>query len=109
MPDANIGLRYVHGYRAYDTRNNVKWTKHGFVLYHIGTLGVVLGSSTIFAKKDLGAESVSSYSPSKKTSEFGQEAPLDKQTFFVQHERDIVSIAVHPNVTPFMLQPHSRE
>ncbi len=98
MPDANISLRYVHGYRTYDTRNNVKWTKHGFVLYHVGALGVVLGSSTAIAKRD--TESVESYSPAKHGggSETGQEGVFDRQTFFVQHERDIVSLAIHPNV-----------
>eukprot|EP01022_Parablepharisma_sp_SALTPOND_P009431 TRINITY_DN1391_c0_g1_i1.p1 TRINITY_DN1391_c0_g1~~TRINITY_DN1391_c0_g1_i1.p1 ORF type:complete len:2151 (-),score=139.11 TRINITY_DN1391_c0_g1_i1:21-6473(-) len=67
LPDANIKIKYVHGYRAYDTRNNVKWTKNGCVLYHTAGLGVVLRPDN------------------------------NAQTFFVQHERDIVSIAIHPN------------
>jgi len=67
LPDANIQIKYVHGYRSYDARNNVKWTKSGCVLYHSAALGIVL-------------------SPSQNT-----------QSFFIQHERDIVSIAIHPN------------
>jgi len=67
MPDANISAKFVYGYRSYDTRNNVKWTKHGSVLYHTGALGIVLDPSN------------------------------NSQTFFVQHERDIVSLAIHPN------------
>lgn len=67
MPDANIAIGYVHGYRAYDTRNNVKWTKHDEILYHTGALGILLNFEN------------------------------NSQSFFVQHERDIVSLAIHTN------------
>ena len=67
MPDANITIKHVHGYRSYDTRNNVKWAKHDMVIYHTGALGIVLDPET------------------------------NNQTFFVQHERDIISLAIHPN------------
>lgn len=67
LPDANVAIKYVHGYRAYDTRNNLKWTKSGSVLYHTGGLGVVLN-------------------PVANT-----------QSFFIQHESDIMSLAIHSN------------
>jgi len=58
----------VHGYRSFDTRNNVKWTKNGTVLYHTAALGIVLD-------------------PDK-----------NEQSYFIRHEEDIVSLAIHPNV-----------
>lgn len=67
MPDANITLSYVHGYRCYDARNNVKWTKNQHVVYCAGALGIVL------------------------------DPIANEQTFFVQHERDVLSLAMHPN------------
>ena len=79
MPDANISIKYVHGYRSYDTRNNLKWTKHGCVLYHTGALGIVLDPNE------------------------------NKQTFFIQHERDIVSLAIHPNVLIYCVLFIARE
>lgn len=67
MPDGNISLHYVHGYRYYDTRNNVKWTKSEHVIFNAGALGIVLNPRN------------------------------NEQSFFVQHERDIISLAMHPN------------
>ena len=67
MPDANIVIKYVHGYRAYDTRNNVKWTKNNEILYHTAALGILLNLEA------------------------------NAQSFFVQHVKDIVSLAIHPN------------
>ena len=67
LPDANVTIKYVHGYRAYDTRNNLKWTKSGSILYHTAGLGVVLNPTS------------------------------NRQSFFIQHEKDIMSLAIHSN------------
>lgn len=38
----DIELDYVHGYRSYDSRNNVKYLKNGSIVYHTAGLGVVM-------------------------------------------------------------------
>jgi len=58
----------VHGYRSFDTRNNVKWTKSGSIVYHTAGLGIVL------------------------------DIEKNEQSFFIKHDNDIVSLAMHPNV-----------
>jgi microtubule-associated protein-like 6 len=68
LPDANIKIKYVHGYRSEDVRNNVKWAKNGSVLYHTAALGILL------------------------------DYDKNIQTFFNQHTHDIISLAIHPNV-----------
>ena len=72
MPDGNLQIRYVHGYRSFDTRNNVKYCKNGEIVYHTASLGVVLDPETKPDTKELG------------------------QTYFNLHEEDIVSLAIHP-------------
>ena len=43
VPDENLQLRYVHGYRGFDTRNNLKYTKSadGEIVYTAAGLGIV--------------------------------------------------------------------
>lgn len=67
-PKENLKLKYVHGYRSFDTRDNVKYTYNGNVIFSAAALNVVLNKE-------------------KNT-----------QTFFDLHEEDIVSLDIHPNV-----------
>jgi len=57
----------VHGYRAKDCRNNLRYLKNGKIVYHAAALGIVLDSS-------------------KNT-----------QKFFDEHFDDITAFALHPN------------
>ena len=70
-PAENIKkLRYVFGYRSFDTRMNLKYTaEENKIVYHTAALGVVLDKKT------------------------------NKQQYFTNHEEDIVSLAIHPNGT----------
>lgn len=66
-PEANLSLVKVHGYRGYDSRNNLKFTSTGKALFPAAGLGIVMDTET-------------------KT-----------QEFFSMHDDDVVSIAIHPN------------
>ena len=68
-PSENIKkLHYVFGYRAFDTRMNVKYTGvEDEIVYHTAALGIVMNKKT------------------------------NKQRYFTNHEEDIVSLAIHPN------------
>lgn len=68
-PQQNLRkLRYVFGYRAFDTRMNIKYTcDPNKIVYHTAALGVVLDKLN------------------------------NTQQFFTNHEEDIVSLAIHPN------------
>ena len=41
-PEANLELEYVHGYRCHDTRNNLRYTPSGKLVYHTAGVGVIL-------------------------------------------------------------------
>lgn len=41
-PDATLELEYVFGYRCHDTRNNLRFSKDGKVVYHTAAVGIVL-------------------------------------------------------------------
>lgn len=41
-PDASLELEYVYGYRCHDTRNNLRYTPSGKILYHTAGVGIVL-------------------------------------------------------------------
>jgi len=41
-PKESLRLKYVFGYRAFDTRMNVKYTSEGKIVYHTAAVGVVL-------------------------------------------------------------------
>ena len=66
-PEATLSLLKVHGYRAYDSRNNLKFTDSGKALFPAAGLGIVM---------DL----------AHKT-----------QNFFTMHDDDVVSVAIHPS------------
>ena len=71
QPNQNLKrLKYVFGYRAFDTRMNIKYTADdNKIVYHTAALGIVLDKTT------------------------------NTQTYFTHHEEDIVSLAIHPNGT----------
>jgi hypothetical protein len=41
VPDDELYLRWVHGYRALDSRNNLRYNNKGEVVYPTAALGVV--------------------------------------------------------------------
>ena len=68
-PDACLDLEYIHGYRCEDTRNNLRYTQQGKVVYHTAAVGVVLDTANT------------------------------SQKHFFEHTDDIISLAIHPNMT----------
>ena len=40
-PSASLEIDYVHGYRCFDTRNNIKYTKEGDLIYHTAAIGIL--------------------------------------------------------------------
>lgn len=45
-PDATLQLEYIHGYRCHDTRNNLRYTATGEIVYHAAAVGIVLNPKT---------------------------------------------------------------
>ena len=41
-PSMGLELEYVHGYRCFDTRNNLRYTNEGNVIFHSAAVGVVM-------------------------------------------------------------------
>lgn len=41
-PDANLELEFVHGYRSFDTRNNIFFIDENSILFHTAAIGVVM-------------------------------------------------------------------
>jgi microtubule-associated protein-like 6 len=37
-----LDLEYIYGFRCYDTRNNIKFTANGEVVYPMAAVGVAL-------------------------------------------------------------------
>ena len=67
-PDQNLSLQYAHGYRSFDTRNNLKYTSDPTKLvYTTAALGVVLD------KED------------------------NTQEFFMGQDDDVVCLDIHPD------------
>lgn len=66
-PDGNMKLLYAHGFRSFDTRNNLKYVTKDDVVFSTAALGVVLNK------------------------------PTNTQKFFNMHPEDIVSLAIHPS------------
>jgi len=71
-PKVDLTLEYVHGYRAKDCRNNLRYLKNGGIVYHAAALGIVLDP------------------PSSNN-------PVPTQRFFNLHTDDITAMDVHPN------------
>ena len=67
-PEIEIQLEQVHGYRCHDTRNNIRYTQSGDIVYHAASVGIVKGK-----KKD------------------------DLQKFFFGHTDDITCIDSYEN------------
>uniref|UniRef100_A0A671R5K6 HELP domain-containing protein n=1 Tax=Sinocyclocheilus anshuiensis TaxID=1608454 RepID=A0A671R5K6_9TELE len=65
-PDEGLRLQFVHGYRGCDCRNNLFYTQAGEVVYHVAAVAVV-------------------YNRQQHT-----------QRFYIGHDDDILSLAVHP-------------
>lgn len=66
-PEENIALVKVHGYRSFDSKNNLKYTAGGQVVYPAAALGIVMDPVT------------------------------RQQKFFSMHDDDVVCLAIHPN------------
>lgn len=41
-PNGNLNIKYAHGFRSFDTRNNLYYTNKNEVAYTTAALGVVL-------------------------------------------------------------------
>lgn len=65
-PQGNLTLKYAHGFRSFDTRNNLKYINQNEVLFTTAALGVVLNKQA------------------------------NTQSFFNMHEEDVVALAIHP-------------
>ena len=63
-----LSLDFIHGYRGFDTRNNLHYLPDGDLVYHAAGAGVVLSTSN------------------------------GVQSFYLEHTDDIISLAVnqHP-------------
>lgn len=66
-PNGNLKLKYAHGFRSFDTRNNLKYVSQNEIAFTTAALGVALNKST------------------------------NTQRFFNLHEEDVVSMAMHPS------------
>ncbi|ETW00430.1 hypothetical protein, variant [Aphanomyces invadans] len=44
LPPVNLSLEWVYGYRAHDTRNNVRYTASGDIVYFVSRHGIVYNS-----------------------------------------------------------------
>ena len=72
-PNESLKLKYIHGYRGFDSKNNVKFTSSGDVLFHSAAVDIVLNIKE------------------------------NTQSFFNHHRDDIVSQAIHPNVNILLI------
>lgn len=66
-PDSGVKLQFVHGYRGHDCRNNLFFTPHNKMVYHIAAVGIVYNSET------------------------------HHQRCYVAHTDDILCLAIHPS------------
>ena len=66
-PQESLKLLKVHGYRSFDSRNNLKYTASGNIVYPAAALGVVMNLES------------------------------REQQFFSMHDDDVVCLAIHPN------------
>ena len=66
-PNTNLKLKWAHGFRSFDTRNNLKYAADGSVVFTTAGVGVV------------------------------QNLANNTQEFFNLHKEDIVAMAIHPD------------
>jgi HELP motif len=71
-PTESLTLKYVHGYRCFDSRNCAKWKKDS-------------DTEVVFVSAALGVKMDTSFTP-------------QKQTFFNVHDEDLVSFDLHPHL-----------
>ncbi|MCQ2819417.1 MAG: EF-hand domain-containing protein, partial [archaeon] len=67
LPDAQLELEWVHGYRCHDTRNNLRYNIDGDIVYHTAAVGIVYNKDR------------------------------HEQKFLNEHFDDITALAIHPN------------
>ncbi|KAJ8392415.1 hypothetical protein AAFF_G00075400 [Aldrovandia affinis] len=72
-PEERLRLQFVHGYRGWDCRNNLFYTQAGEVVYHVAAVAVVYNRQQ------------------------------HSQRFYLGHDDDILSLAVHPSRTTWLL------
>ena len=72
-PKEGLKLKYIHGYRGFDTKDNVKFTSTGNIIFHSAAADIVMNVND------------------------------NTQTFFTGHDEDIVSLSIHPNVTRIII------
>ncbi|KAM3930547.1 echinoderm microtubule-associated protein-like 6 isoform 4-T4 [Leptodactylus fuscus] len=65
-PEESLKLKFVHGYRGYDCRNNLFYTQTGEVVYHVAAVAVVYNRLQ------------------------------HSQRLYLGHDDDILSLAIHP-------------
>ena len=41
-PNADLNLEFVHGYRCFDTRNNIYYIDEDNILFHSAAVGIVM-------------------------------------------------------------------
>ncbi|RLN68841.1 hypothetical protein BBJ28_00002720 [Nothophytophthora sp. Chile5] len=70
-PDTRLELERVHGYQAQTASNNARYDSNGKVVYHAAALGIIFDKAT------------------------------QRQTFFKNHDDDVVALCAHPNGTTF--------
>ncbi|OQR86640.1 microtubule-associated protein [Achlya hypogyna] len=68
MPTDHLEIEWVYGYRGHDCRNNIKYTKQGRIVYPVAKIVVVF------------------------------ETKSWSQRHFKEHQDEILSIAMHPNL-----------
>ena len=66
-PENNLTLKWAHGFRSFDTRGNLRYTKNGNIVFTTAGVGVVYDKNA------------------------------HKQEFFNMHHEDIVAMALHPD------------
>ena len=89
-PSSNLELEWVHGYRGYDTRNNLTYADScgNQIFFHAAGVGIV---QTIDR-----SESESTTTGNRKGNSMGSKAA---QHFFGEHSDDIISMATRPTST----------
>ncbi|KRX05725.1 WD40-repeat-containing domain [Pseudocohnilembus persalinus] len=70
-PTANLSIHYIHGYRSFDTRNNLKYSPNGELIYHTAAVGVSLDPAS--------------------------SSEGENQKYFLEHNDDIVCLDVFDN------------
>ena len=62
-----LSLDFVHGYRGFDSRNNLHYLPEGDIVYHAAGAGIVYNTTA------------------------------NKQSFYLEHTDDIICLAVNQN------------